>query len=337
MATQTAVKKLACVTGGSGFVAALLVKRLLEKGYAVNTTVRDPANKTKVSHLVDLQGLGELKLYQADLTDEGSFDEAISGCDIVFHVATPVHFESKDPENDMIKPAIQGTLNVLKSCMKAKTVKRVVLTSSAAAVSLNQLTGTGHVVDEECWSDVEFLASEKPPTWGYPVSKTLAEKAAWKFAEENKLDLITVIPVLMAGRSLTKDVPSSTSLAMALLTGNEFLINGLKGMQLLSGSISMAHVDDVCQAHIFLAENESASGRYICCPINTCVTELAKFLSERYPLYKVPTDFGDFPATPKLSISSEKLIKAGFTFKYGIEEIYDETVEYFKSVGLLAE
>lgn len=56
------------------------------------------ANKTKVSHLVDLQGLGELKLYQADLTDEGSFDEAISGCDIVFHVATPVHFESKDPE-----------------------------------------------------------------------------------------------------------------------------------------------------------------------------------------------------------------------------------------------
>lgn len=72
--------------------------------------------------------------------------------------------------------------------------------------------------------------------------------------------------------------------------GNEFLINGMKGMQMLSGSISIAHVDDVCRAHIFLAENESASGRYICCPINTSVPELAKFLSKRYPQYKVPTE-----------------------------------------------
>lgn len=287
-----------------------------------------------MSHLLELQCLGELKLFRADLTDEGSFDDAVVGSDVVFHIATPVHFDSKDPENDMIKPAIQGTLNVLKSCVKAKT-KRVVLTSSAAAVSINQLTGTGHVVNEESWSDIEFLTSAKPPTWGYPVSKTLAEKAAWKFAEENNLNLVTIIPVLNAGPSLTPSVPSSICLAMALLTGNEFLINGLKGMQMLSGSISLVHVEDVCLSQIFLAESASASGRYICCPINTCVPDLAKFLSKRYPQYKVPTDFGEFPAKPKLSISSEKLVKEGFTFKYGIEEIYDQSVEYFKSKGLL--
>lgn len=68
-------------------------------------------------------------------------------------------------QNDMIKPAIQGVLNVLKSCAKAKTVKRVVLTSSAAAVSINTLSGTGLVVDEESWSDTEFLYTQKPPTW----------------------------------------------------------------------------------------------------------------------------------------------------------------------------
>nr|AAZ79363.1 anthocyanidin reductase [Malus domestica] len=337
MATQQPIsKKTACVVGGTGFVASLLVKLLLQKGYAVRTTVRDPDDRKKVSHLTALQELGELEIFAGDLTDEGSFDAPIAGCDLVFHVATPVNFASQDPENDMIKPAIQGVLNVLKSCVKAKTVKRVVLTSSAATVSINTLEGTGLVVDEKDWSDLEFLTNVKPPTWGYPASKTLAEKTAWKFAEENNIDLITVIPSLMAGPSLTPDVPSSIGLAMALITGDDFLINmALKGMQMLSGSISIAHVEDVCRAHIFLAEKESASGRYICCAANTGVPELAKFLNKRYPQYKVPTEFGDFPSEAKLIISSEKLIKEGFDFKYGIEEIYDQTVEYFKAKGLL--
>ncbi|XP_057961476.1 anthocyanidin reductase ((2S)-flavan-3-ol-forming) [Malania oleifera] len=328
-------KTTACVVGGSGFVASILVKLLLQKGYAVNTTVRDPDNQDKVSHLLALQELGELKIFQADLTDERSFDAAIAGCEFVFHVATPVNFASEDPENDMIKPAIEGVLNVLKACLKAKTVKRVILTSSAAAVSINKLNGTGLVMDEGNWTDVEFLSSEKPPTWGYPASKTLAEKAAWKFAAENNIDLITVIPSLMAGPSITSNIPSSIGLAMALITGNEFLINGMKGMQMLSGSISISHVEDVCRAHIFVAEKESASGRYICSAVNTSVPELAKCLSKRYPQYRVPIDFGDFPSKAKLIISSEKLIKEGFSFKYGIEEIYDQTVEYFKAKGLL--
>lgn len=327
--------KKACVIGGTGFVASLLVKLLLEKGYAVNTTVRDPDNQKKVCHLHELQNLGDLKIFRADLTDESSFDAPIAGCNFVFHLATPVNFASEDPENDMIKPAIQGVLNVLKACAKAKTVKRVVLTSSAAAVSINNLQETGLVMDEKNWTDVEFLSSAKPPTWGYPASKTLAEKAAWKFAEENNIELITVIPSLMAGRSLTLDVPSSVCLAMSLLRGDEFLMNGLKGMQMLSGSISITHVEDVCRAHIFLAEKESASGRYICCAVNTSVPELAKFLNKRYPQYKSPTEFGDFPSKAKLIISSEKLNKEGFTYKYSIEDIYDQSVEYFKEKGLL--
>ncbi|XP_058072932.1 anthocyanidin reductase ((2S)-flavan-3-ol-forming)-like [Magnolia sinica] len=160
MATARMERERACVTGATGYVGSMLVKSLLEKGYGVNATVRDPANSKKVSHLLNLQVLGDLKLFKADLTEEGSFDDAINGCDFVFHVATPMNFESKDPENDMIKPAIDGALNVLKSCVKAKTVKRVVCTSSVAAVSLNQRTGTGHVVDKESWSDVEYLTSE---------------------------------------------------------------------------------------------------------------------------------------------------------------------------------
>ncbi|KAG5516601.1 hypothetical protein RHGRI_037355 [Rhododendron griersonianum] len=303
-----AASKTACVIGGSGYVAATLIKLLLEKGYAVNTTVRDPDNHKKVSHLVAFESLGSLKIFKADLTDAESFDAPIAGCDLVFH-------------NDMIKPAIQGVLNVLKACAKAGTVKRVILTSSAAAVSINQLNGTGIVVDESHWTDVEFLSSAKPPTWGYPVSKTLAEKTAWKFAEENNIDLVTVIPSLMAGPSPTIDVPSSIGLAMSLITGTEFLMNALKGMQMVSGSISITHVEDVCRAHIFVAEKESASGRYNCCAVNTSVPELA--------------NFGDFPSKSKVIISSEKLTKEGFSYKYGIEDVYDQCVEYFKSKGIL--
>jgi nucleoside-diphosphate-sugar epimerase len=330
-----AASKTACVIGGSGFVAATLIKLLLQKGYAVNTTVRDPDNHKKTSHLLEFKSLGSLKIFKADLTDEKSFDAPITGCDLVFHVATPVNFASEDPENDMIKPAIQGVLNVLKACAKAGTVKRVVLTSSAAAVTINTLNGTGIVMDESHWTDVEFLSSAKPPTWGYPASKTLAEKTAWKFAEENNIDLVTVVPSLMAGVSPTIDVPSSDFIAMSLITGNEFLVNALKGMQMLSGSISISHVEDVCRAHIFVAEKESASGRYNCCAINTSVPELAKFLKNRYPQYNIPTDFEDFPSKAKLIVSSEKLIKEGFSYKYGIEEIYDQCVEYFKSKGIL--
>lgn len=335
MASQIVGTKTACVVGGSGFVASLLVKLLLEKGYSVNTTVRDPDNQKKISHLLTLQKLGDLKIFKADLTDEGSFDAPVAGCDLVFHVATPVNFASEDPENDMIKPAIQGVLNVLKACAKAETVKRVVLTSSAAAVSINTLSGTGLVLTEKDWSDLEFLSTAKPPTWGYPASKALAEKEAWKFAQENNIDLITVIPSLMTGASLTPDVPSSIGLATSLISGNEFLVNALKGMQMLSGSISITHVEDVCRAHVFLAEKEAASGRYICCAINSSVPELAKFLNKRYPDFNVSTDFGDFPSKAKLIISSEKLINEGFSFKYGLEEIYDQTVEYMKAKGLL--
>ncbi|GAB4826787.1 hypothetical protein Ancab_033668 [Ancistrocladus abbreviatus] len=127
----------------------------------------------KISHLTALKDLGDLRIFQVDLKDsEESFVDAFEGCDVVFHVATPVNFASEDPElckmqNDIIKPAVQGVLNVLKASMKVKSVKGVIKT----------LQGIGLVMNEDNWTDVEFLYSKKPPTWGYLASKTLAEKA----------------------------------------------------------------------------------------------------------------------------------------------------------------
>ncbi|KAJ6837653.1 anthocyanidin reductase ((2S)-flavan-3-ol-forming) [Iris pallida] len=334
--TSTRVTGTACVTGGNGFLAAILIKQLLEKGYAVNATVRNPEDKVRIGHLLDLRSLGNLELFRAELTEEGSFDEAVSGCQYVFHVAAPVNIFSQDPENELIKPAIEGTLNVMKSCLKAK-VKRVVLTSSAAAVSVNRLGGTGLVVDEECWSDVEFLTAEKPPSWGYLVSKTLAEKEAWKFARENGVDLVSVVPPLMVGPPLSGDIPSSVGMALCLLLGDDPRIGGLKIMQSLSGSVSFVHVEDAGRAHVFVAEAESASGRYICCAVNTSLPELAEFLSKRYPQYDVPTNIGDVPKVAKLKLSSEKLIKEGFEFETKeLGQIYDGAIVHAKNAGFFS-
>jgi anthocyanidin reductase len=325
-----------CVTGASGFMASWLVKRLLQKGYTVHATVRDPENEAKVRHLLDISGAAErLKLFRGELSEDGSYDAAVAGCHGVFHVATPIDFAPKDPENDVIKPAINGTLNVLKSCTKSKTVKRVVVTSSAATVSINESAEQNQYIDESCWTDVDFLQTKKPPTWSYPVSKTLAEQAALQYGKEQGLDVVTIIPVLVVGPSITPSVPSSVQLALSFLTGNPHTLQAIKGMQLVSGSISLVHVDDVCSAHIFLMENPSAEGRHICCPINTSVPQLAKHLSKRYPQYNVPTQFEDVPQTAKVNISSKKLVESGFSFKFGIDEIYDDAVEYFKTKGLL--
>ncbi|XP_008778425.1 anthocyanidin reductase ((2S)-flavan-3-ol-forming) [Phoenix dactylifera] len=328
--------KLACVTGGTGFMASVLIKQLLEKGYAVNTTVRDPEKSEKLSHLKEMQNLGSLKVFRADLGVEGSFDEAVAGCDYVFSVAAPVNLNTDDPENELIKPAVQGILNVMKSCLKAKSVKRFVLTSSAASVSFRKSKENGLVLDEESWSDMEYLTTVKPPTWGYGVSKMLAEREASRFAQENNINLLTIVPALSIGPAPVARAAASIDMALSLLTGNEMMIHGLKIMQSISGFIAIGHIEDVCRAHIFVAENESASGRYICCSINTTLPELASFLSKRYPRYKVPTDFGELPEKAELSLSSEKLMKAGFEFKYKqLEEIYDETVKYAKATGLL--
>ncbi|XP_022641646.1 anthocyanidin reductase ((2S)-flavan-3-ol-forming)-like [Vigna radiata var. radiata] len=199
-----------------------LVKQLLQKGYAVNTTVTDPDNAKKIYHLLALQSLDELNIFGADLIIEKDFDAPIAGCELVFQLATPVNFASEDPENDMIKPAISGVLSVLKAYARAKGVKRVILTSSTVVVTINPVKEKGLVMDESNWTDVEFLSTAKPPTWGYPVSKALAEKAAWKFAEENHMDLITMIPTLTTGPSLTPDIPSSVGLATSLITGSKY-------------------------------------------------------------------------------------------------------------------
>nr|POF10816.1 tetraketide alpha-pyrone reductase 1 [Quercus suber] len=117
--------KIVCVTGASGYIASWLVKLLLNRGYTVKASVRDPNDPKKTNHLQVLDGAKErLHLFKANLLEDGSFDSAVEGCDGVFHTASPFYNNVKDAEAELLEPAVKGTLNVLSSCAKFPSVKR---------------------------------------------------------------------------------------------------------------------------------------------------------------------------------------------------------------------
>nr|AEX07281.1 DFR [Arachis hypogaea] len=322
------VSETVCVTGASGFIGSWLVMRLLEHGYTVRATVRDPANMKKVKHLLELPGAkAKLSLWKAELGEEGSFDEAINGCTGVFHVATPMDFESKDPENEVIKPTINGVIDIMKACLKAKTVRRLIFTSSAGTVNVSE--PKKDLYDETCWSDVDFCRRVKMTGWMYFVSKTLAEQEAWKFSKEHNMDFITIIPPLVVGPFIMPTMPPSLITALSPITGNEAHYSIIKQGQ-------FAHLDDFCRAHIFLFERPKVEGRYICSACDATIHQIAKFLNKKYPEYDVPTTFKNIPDELELiRFSSNKIKDLGFQFKYTLENMYTGAVDTCREKGLL--
>jgi dihydroflavonol-4-reductase len=200
--------KVVLVTGAAGYIAGQLVKQLLELGYTVHGTVRSLSNKSRYSYLTQLPNAStHLKLFEADLSQEGAFDDAIAGTSIVFHTASPANFtliaSSSDPQRDVVDPAIQGTLNVLKSAAKTTSVKRVVVTSSNSAIHdpIDPAESRIKPINEESWNTTAKLGAGPGET--YCVSKVEAEKAAWNYVEQNKdkisFDLVVINPTMNYG------------------------------------------------------------------------------------------------------------------------------------------
>ncbi|KAK3161369.1 hypothetical protein QOZ80_1BG0076230 [Eleusine coracana subsp. coracana] len=322
------VKGPVVVTGASGFVGSWLVMKLLQAGYTVRATVRDPANVGKTRPLLELPGAKErLSIWKADLSEEGSFDEAIEGCTGVFHVATPMDFESKDPENEVIKPTVEGMLSIMGACKNAGTVKRIVFTSSAGTVNIEERQRP--VYDHDNWSDIDFCRRVKMTGWMYFVSKSQAEKAAMAYAAEHGLDLISIIPTLVVGPFLSTAMPPSLVTALALVTGNEAHYSILKQVQYV-------HLDDLCDAEIYLFEHPDAAGRYVCSSHDATIHGLAAMLRERYPEYHIPEKFpGIDDDLPLVHFSSKKLLDHGFRFRYTMEDMFDAAIRTCRDKGLI--
>lgn len=265
------------VTGATGYLGSWVTKGLLDAGITVRAAVRDPQNTNKVAHLNRMaeQTPGTLRLFAGDLLQPGSYDEAMEGCAIVIHTASPILHSTDDPQHDLIEPALEGTRNVLAGVERTPSVTRVVLTSSIVAMYGDAVDIEGYpgrVLTETCWNTTSS-AGHQP----YPYSKTLAEKEAWRLAaEQRRWDLVTINPAMIVGPALGS-APTSESFSTARM-----LIDGTARLGAPRLGISAVDVREVAQAHIAAAFLPEARGRYIVSAEDTDLLALAGRLLPRF-------------------------------------------------------
>ncbi|QND63958.1 aldehyde reductase [Mesorhizobium loti] len=241
--------ELVLVTGGSGFLGAHCILELLKAGYRVRTTVRSAKREADVLAMLKAGGAepgAALSFAVADLTADAGWPDAVAGCDYVLHVASPFPPGVPKHEDDLIVPAREGALRVLRAA-RAAGVKRVVLTSSFAAIGYGKLPLGGQPLTEESWTDPAGKVS------AYVKSKTLAERAAWDFiAEGGPLELAVVNPVGIFGPVLGSDHSTSTEFVQRMLNG------AMPGLPRLSFGVVDAR--DVADLHVRAMTNPAAKG-----------------------------------------------------------------------------
>lgn len=238
------------VTGGSGFVGSHVVTKLLKEGHQVRTTVRSAGREAEVRTMLrneDVEFDQELSFSQADLTDDHGWAAAVTGCEYVLHVASPFPQIAPENEDDLIVPARDGTLRVLRAARDAG-VKRVVLTSSFAAI------GYGHTNYDKVFNEDDWTDPNGPDMQPYIKSKVLAEQAAWDFIEREggSLEMSVINPVGIFGPILGPDISASIAFIKQLLEG----IPPLPGLY-----FGMVDVRDLADLHILAMTTDAAKGQ----------------------------------------------------------------------------
>ena len=255
------------VTGATGFVAGHCINELLTHGYQVRGTVRN-LKTADVAHLRTMaeRADGDLEFVEADLTSDAGWTQATEGCTYVWHVASPFPPQLPKTEDELIRPAVEGTLRVLRAATVGGTVRRVVLTSSLASVIYGHEDARTHT--ELDWTDIDRAAP-------YPKSKTLAEQAAWDWADETGLDLVAVNPGTVLGPLLHAERPTSLELIRRMMAGQLPVVP----------RIGWATVDvrDLARLHRLAMETPEAAGnRYVAAGPHMWAEDMAAVLAARY-------------------------------------------------------
>lgn len=261
------------VTGGSGFIGSHCVVALLNAGYRVRTTVRSPEREADLRHMVSRAGASApdtLTFTIADLTSDDQWPESVDGTDFVLHVASPYPPDEPDDELEVIEPARDGTIRVLRAARDAG-VKRVVLTSSFAAIC------RGHGMPDREFTEDDWTDIDGSDVTAYVKSKALAERAAWDFIKDEggKTELSVVNPTATFGPTLGDDISASLIPILTLLTAG--------AAQMANISFSVADVRDVADIHMRAMTHPGAAGeRFIACCDGSPITmgDAARILHE---------------------------------------------------------
>ncbi|KAF8381552.1 hypothetical protein PRIPAC_70694 [Pristionchus pacificus] len=267
---------LVLVTGASGFVALHCVRRLLEGPYRVRGTVRSKNNAQKIEPLLRLPYADEkLELVEADLLKPDNWTEVVSGCTYILHVASPWIITATQ---EIVATAVEGTLNVLAAANACPEVKKVVLTSSCAAVNDGHKNGSA-VFDETFWTDIESNRTE----W-YGISKTLAERAAWDYwnalPADSRFALTVLNPTLVFGPVLS-DVDHGCATILARMMKRKTNLAQPKV------SLGLVDVRDVAEAHVRALERPETDGERIlvtACP-SAWYADIARWLKHEFKRY----------------------------------------------------
>lgn len=263
------------VTGASGYVAGWLVKKLLDEGLTVHAAVRDPNNTKRLSNLRALGSEEKLKFFKTDLLEAGSYDEAMQGCELVYHTASPFVIDVENPQRDLVDPAVKGTANVLESANRVDSVKRVVVTSSCASIygdNLDCQNKSSGVMTEDDWNETSAL-NHLP----YSYSKVMAEKEAWKIADaQNRWDLVVINPSLVLGPAID---PQATSESFTQMIAHG---DGTNKQGLPDYAMGTVDVREVAEAHFKAGFTPDAKGRHIVSATDSSFLQVGQKLHKKY-------------------------------------------------------
>ncbi len=264
------------VTGASGYIGKHVVNEFLAHGYHVRATVRSAAKEAEVRRATGADDDERLTFVQLDLNSDDGWPAALEGVDALVHTASPFPLSTPKDPDELIRPAVDGTLRALRAA-DAAGVGRAIVTSSCVAIYNDELRPGQTVLDETNWSP-----TRQPFTTPYDDSKTLAEQAAWAHATESGIQLSTVNPGVVLGPPLDDNYGSSLSLVEQLL-GGEFPM-------LPDVSFPVVHVRDVAAMHRLALESDDAVGqRFPAAAGALSMMEMAEILNAEIPSSKAKT------------------------------------------------